>query len=146
MNESSAQRRWKEVIDMARLPNQWIFVKSLVDTEKLFSSDKRYIVTGVRDAFEYKDGARTNNVIAKTVTLLCLEDKTDYGETKSGKKISNIKFESFDVKVEDLNFNYPKGTEVKPNPEKISKAVAYTNDYGEQVSISFSELDVLPKK
>lgn len=146
MNESNALCQQKEVIEMARLPNQWIFVKSLVDTDKLFSSDKRYIVTGVRDAFEYKDGARTNNVIAKTVTLLCLEDKTDYGETKAGKKIQNIKFESFDVKVEDLNFDHPKGTEVKPNPEKISKAVVYTNDYGEQVSIVFEQLEVLPKK
>ena len=81
---------------MARLPNQYLFVQSVVDVERLFDPDtKSYVVVGVRDAFEYVDGKRTDNIIGKNLTLMCTRDEEDYGHTKAGRKISNLKFEIF---------------------------------------------------
>lgn len=128
---------------MARLPNQYLFVKTLVDVERLFGDTKSYVVVGLRDAYEWKDGNRTDKIVAKTATLMCTRDEESYGVTKKGDKISNLKFEQFDIKVENLEFDVPKGTKVKIDLSKLVKAVGYSNSYGEQVSIVFSDLDVI---
>ena len=42
---------------MARLPNQYLFVKTVVDVERLFDEKtKSYVVVETRDAYEYADG------------------------------------------------------------------------------------------
>lgn len=128
---------------MARLPNQYLFVKTIVDVERLFGDTKNYVVVALRDAYEWKDGNRTDNIVAKTITLMCTRDEEDYGTTKNGNKISNLKYEQFDIKIENLNFDVPKGTKVKIDLKKLVKAVGYSNNYGEQVSIVFSDLEVV---
>lgn len=131
---------------MARLPNQYLFVKTVVDVERLFDPDtKSYVVVGVRDAFEYADGKRTDNIIGKNLSIMCTADTEQYGVTKAGKKISNLKFEQFDIKVSNTEFDVPKGTPVKFDLNKLEKAVGYSNDFGEQVSILFSDLEVIKK-
>ncbi len=129
---------------MARLPNQYLFVKTVVDVERLFDEKtKSYVVVETRDAYEYADGKRTDNVIGKNVTLMCMRDEEDYGTTKAGKKISNLKFKQFDIKVSNAQFEVPQGTKVKIDPNKLEKAVGYRNDFGEQVSIVYSDLDII---
>lgn len=131
---------------MARLPNQYLFVQSVVDVERLFDPDtKSYVVVGVRDAFEYVDGKRTDDIVGKNLTLMCTRDEEDYGHTKAGRKISNLKFEQFDIKVSNTDFDVPKGTPVNIDLSKLEKAVGYRNDFGEQVSIIFSDLDIVKK-
>lgn len=131
---------------MARLPNQYLFVKTIVDVERLFDPNtKSYVVVGVRDAFEYADGKRTDNIIGKNLSIMCTVDSEQYGVTKAGKKISNLKFEQFDIKVSNTEFDVPKGTAVTFDLNKLEKAVGYSNDFGEQVSIVFSDLDIVKK-
>lgn len=129
---------------MARLPNQYLFVKTVVDAERLFDEKtKSYVVVELRDAYEYADGKRTDNVIGKNVTLMCTRDEEDYGVTKAGKKIPNLKFKQSDIKILNGAFEVPKGTRVKMDLGKLEKAVGYRNDFGEQVSIVFKDLDVI---
>lgn len=132
---------------MARIPNQYLFVSRVVDTDRLFDPNtKSYIVVGVRDAFDYVDGKKTENIIGKNVTVMCTKDTEDYGKTKKGKKIANLAYEQFDIKVSNTNFEAPKGTPVKIELDKLEKAVGYENSFGEQVSILFSDLTVMPKQ
>lgn len=129
---------------MARLPNQYLYVKSIVDTKRLFDpSSKSFVAVGVRDAFEYADGKRTDNIIGKNVTLMCTRDTEEYGLTKTGKQITNLKYEQFDIKVSNTTFDVPKGTKINIDLSKLEKAVGYTNSFGEQVSIVFSDLDIV---
>lgn len=129
---------------MARLPNQWLFTQMTVDTDRLFNPDtKSYVVVGVRDAFEWADGVRTENIIARTVSLMCVKDTEDYGLTKAGNKIENLKFQQFDIKVSNINFNASKGAKVKIDLKNLEKAVGYSNSFGEQVSITFSDIEVV---
>ncbi|AGR18841.1 TPA: hypothetical protein U0Z15_000682 [Listeria monocytogenes] len=111
---------------MARLPNQYLFVKTVVDAERLFDEKtKSYVVVELRDAYEYADGKITDNVIGKNVTLMCTRDEEDYGVTKAGKKIPNLKFKQFDIKILNGAFEVPKGTRVKMDLGKLEKAVGY---------------------
>lgn len=129
---------------MARLPNQYLFVKTVVDVERLFDDKtKSYVVVDQRDAFEYADGRKTENVVGKNITLMCTRDEEDYGTTKAGKKISNLKYKQFDIKISNTDFDVPIGTKVKLDPNKLEKAVGYRNDFGEQVSILYSDLDII---
>lgn len=129
---------------MARLPNQYLFVKTIVDAERLFNEQtKSYVVVEIRDAYEYADGKKTDVVAGKNVTLMCTRDEEDYGITKAGKKITSLKFKQFDIKVQNLNFEVPLGTKVKVDLGQLVKAVGYRNDFGEQVSIEFKDLTVI---
>lgn len=127
-----------------RLPNQYLYVKTIVEVERLFDPvTKSFVVVGVRDAFEYADGKRTDTIVGKNVTLMCTRDTEDYGMTKTGKQITNLKFEQFDIKVSNTAFDVPKGTKINIDLTKLEKAVGYTNNFGEQVSIVFSDLDIV---
>ncbi|WP_448667303.1 hypothetical protein [Aerococcus viridans] len=119
-------------------------MKTVVDAKRLFDEKtKSYVVVESRDAFEYADGKRTDKIIGKNITLMCTRDEEDYGVTKAGKKISNLKYQQFDIKVLNVAFEASKGTKVKIDLGKLEKAVGYRNDFGEQVSIVFQDLDVI---
>lgn len=137
-------KRRKDDFVMARLPNQYLFVKSIVDVKRLFDeTTKSYVVVESRDAFEYVDGKKSEKIVGKNITLMCTRDDEDYGTTKTGKKIANLKYKQFDIKISNTNFDVLLGTKVKLDPNKLEKAVAYRNDFGEQVSIVYSDLDIV---
>lgn len=122
------------------LPNEYLFTQSIVKIEELFNDERDFIVTGIQPAYKYdENNQKTDTVEAMKVTLMCIQDRHEYGQTKAGKQIENIEFKPFNVKLQNLKFDVPKRTLVKVDPAKVVKATTYQSG----VSIVLTDLNVI---
>lgn len=121
------------------LHNQYLFTETKVNMEDLFNNERVFIVTQQQPAFKYENGIKTEQIDSIKVTIMCIQDKHDYGFTKSGKKIENMEFKPFYVKVKNLNFNVPIKTKITILPEKVIRAISYQKG----VSILVEDLEIL---
>lgn len=100
-----------------------------------FSHGKQYISTGLRP---WKDH-ETGKVLGTIVDAIIYKDRTDYGTSKDGSKVSNL-FEKISFKVPH-KVEIPLSAEITP----INAVATVYGEYRNQLSIRADDVQVVSK-
>jgi hypothetical protein len=99
-----------------------------------FSAGKRYMSIGQQ---EWKD-FKTGEILGTKVTVVIMQDKTDYGNT-DGETVNNL-YEKMVVKV-PLKINVPMNVEVR----LVNATANVFGEYRNQLSVTAEKLEIISK-
>jgi hypothetical protein len=100
-----------------------------------FSKGKQFMSTGVREWKDHETGA----ILGTKIEAVIVKDRTDYGASKYGEKISNL-FEKVIFKVR-ASIDVPLNVEIVP----VNAVATVYGEYRNQLSITADDVQVVSK-
>lgn len=92
----------------------------------------------------------TDEIEGMKVTMMCIEDNTDYGLNSKGEKIDNLIGSDVEVTVEDYKnlIDLKFMDQLYPHPQDVIKTSVYrpNGSYRDEVSIKMEKISNVPLK